>query len=370
MTETTSGELLHSPLEDEHRALGAHLGPFAGWLMPIEYRGTLAEHRAVREAVGLFDLTHLGEIVVEGGGAFETVQRTFTNDLAKVEPGGAQYSMLLDERGGIVDDLIVYRIGRERYLVVPNAANRDAVYAALAERATTEAVVEVRDDLILIAPQGPRAFDLVEPLFPGAAALEYMHSMASTYRGQPAVVSRSGYTGERGFEIWVPPDQAASLWRELLERGRPLGIEPAGLGARDTLRLEMGYPLHGQDISVDRTPLEAGASWAVGLEKGDFPGREALLRQKEEGIPSRLWGMRMGGPGRIPRPHFPILATGEQVGETTSGTFSPTLKVGIAMGYLAPRDRFSAGDAVAIDIRGRSTEAEVVRPPFVGSSPK
>ena len=277
--------------------------------------------------------------------------------------------MLLNDRGGIVDVLIVYRV-EERYLVVPNAANRDRVHGALAERATDRTTVEIRDDLILLAPQGPRSFDLVDPLFPGAAGLDYMHCMEAEYRGGHAIVSRSGYTGERGFEIWVPPDKASDLWGELLERGRPLGIEPCGLAARDTLRLEMGYPLHGQDIGEDRTPLEAGASWAVSFDKGDFIGRDALLEQREKGIPGRLWGLRMKEPGRIPRPHYQVRAGGEPVGETTSGTFSPTLRIGIALAYLSPRERFKAGEEVEVDVRGRPGKAEVVRPPFVPSSPK
>jgi aminomethyltransferase len=362
-------DLLHSPLEAEHRSLGAHLGPFSGWLMPIEYRGTLSEHAAVRGAVGLFDLTHLGELMVEGTGALQTLQRTLTNDLSKVGPGGAQYSMVLNEEGGIVDDLIAYRIGEDRYLVVPNAANRDKVHLAMAEGASAGTRVEVRDDLILIAPQGPRSFDLVGQLFPEAPSLEYMQCTEAEYRGERAIVSRSGYTGERGFEIWVGPESAVELWRDLIERGRPLGIEPAGLGARDTLRLEMGYPLHGQDISEDRTPLEAGASWAVAFDKGEFTGRQALLRQKEEGIPARLWGLRMKE-RPIPRPHYGVYAGAEQVGETTSGTFSPTLRVGIGMAYLSPRDRFKPGDIVQVDVRGRRADAEVVRPPFVESTPK
>ena len=369
MTDATSSDLRRTPLEPEHVALGAHMGAFAGWLMPIQYRGTLVEHRAVRETVGLFDLTHLGEVMVEGPDALETLQRTFTNDLAKVGPGGAQYNMLLNVRGGIVDDLIVYRVG-DRYLVVPNAANRDRVHEALAERATGRTTVEIRDDLILVAPQGPRSFDLVEPLFPGAPGLDYMHCMEAEYQGMPAIVSRSGYTGERGFEIWVPPDRASRLWSELLERGEPLGIQPSGLAARDTLRLEMGYPLHGQDIGEDRTPLEAGAGWAVSFDKGDFIGRGALLEQREAGIPARLWGLRMREPGRIPRPHYQVRADGEPVGETTSGTFSPTLRIGIALGYLSPRDRFKAGDEVEVDVRGRPGKAEVARPPFVDSSPR
>jgi aminomethyltransferase len=363
------GETLRTPLEAEHRALGAHLAPFAGWLMPIEYKGTLTEHRAVREAVGLFDLTHLGKVMVEGTESLRVLQRVFTNDVSRVGVGGAQYNMLLNERGGIVDDLIVYRIGAERYLVVPNASNTEKVHRALLDQASPGVDVVLRADLCLLAPQGPKSFDLLAEVLPGATSLEYMHGLEMSYREQPVVVSRSGYTGERGFELFVPETLAVDLWRELLRVGLPLGIEPSGLGARDTLRLEMGYPLHGNDISEERTPLEAGLSWAVAFDKGGFIGREALLQQKEEGIPSRLWGLRMNDK-LIPRPHYHVFAGDERVGETTSGTFSPTLRVGIAMAYLSPRDRFKPGDEVEIDVRGRRGKAEVVKAPFVDSSPK
>jgi aminomethyltransferase len=359
----------HTPLEEEHRALGARMGPFAGWRMPIEYTGTLTEHRAVREAVGLFDLTHLGKVVVDGPSAQEVLQGVLTNDLTRVAVGGAQYNLVLNERGGIVDDLIVYRTGEDRYLVVPNAANTTAVHTAILDRSSGPADVVLRSDLGLIAPQGPRSADLVGQVFPDAVALEFMHGAVAPYRGERMVVSRSGYTGERGFELFVPEHLAVHLWRDLIDLGRPMGLEPCGLGARDTLRLEMGYPLHGNDISEERTPLEAGLSWAVALDKGDFPGRDALVRQKEEGIPSRLWGLRMLD-RLIPRAHYPVFTGGDQVGETTSGTFSPTLKIGIAMGYLSPRERFSPGDEVEIDVRGRRGKAEVVKTPFVDSSPR
>jgi aminomethyltransferase len=368
MTEQTE-ELRHTPLEPEHRALGAHLGAFAGWLMPIEYKGTLTEHRAVREAVGVFDVTHLGKVLAEGEGALELLQRVFTNDLSKVEPGGAQYNMLLNGRGGIVDDLIVYRTGELRYLVVPNASNTEKVYRAMVEFTGPDVDVVLRDDLCLIAPQGPRSFDVVGRVFPEGPGLDYMHGIESSYRGEWMVVSRSGYTGERGFELFVPEAVAGELWREIMAIGAEFGIEPCGLAARDTLRLEMGYPLHGNDIWEERTPLEAGLGWGVAMDKGDFIGREALVRQKEEGVPSRLRGFRMKD-RLIPRSHYPILADGEQIGETTSGTFSPTLKVGIAMGYVSPRDRVSLGDEVEIEIRGRRGAAEVVKPPFVDASPK
>lgn len=367
--ETSTGPK-RTPLEDEHRALGAHMGEFSGWLMPIEYTGTLAEHRAVREAVGLFDLTHLGKILIEGPGALEALQRTMPNDLSKVPVGGAQYNMVLNERGGIVDDLINYRIGPERYLCVPNAANTNRVHEAILDHAGGTDVI-LRDDLCLIAPQGPRAFDVVGTVFPDAVSLEYMHGAEMAYRGEPMVVSRSGYTGERGFELFVPEARAGELWRDLMSVGSTMGLEPCGLGARDTLRLEMGYPLHGNDISQERTPLETGLAWAVAMEKGaDFVGRDALAQQKTEGIPARLWGLRMKEPGRIPRPHYAVHADGEEVGETTSGTFSPTLRIGIAMAYLSPRDRFKAGGQVEVDVRGRWGQAEVVKPPFVDSTPK
>jgi glycine cleavage system T protein (aminomethyltransferase) len=353
-----------TPLEDEHVALGAKLGPFAGWQMPIEYpAGTLAEHRAVREAVGLFDLTHLGKIFVEGPGGLSMLQRTFSNDVAALAAGQAQYNLCLNDEGGIVDDVIVYRLGETRFLVVPNAANRERVYAMLEPEGDVTATIE---EWTLLAPQGPRSRELVSEIFPEAASLEYMHCAESRYLGTPMVVSRSGYTGELGYELIGTPVVAHELWRELLGKG----MQPAGLGARDTLRLEMGYPLHGQDIATDRTPLEAGLSWACAFDKDPpFRGRDALLRQREEGIPSRLWGLRMRG-RLIPRPHFPVLADGAPVGETTSGTFSPTLRAGVALGYLAPRERFAAGDTVEIDVRGRRGEAEVVKPPFVDRSPK
>jgi aminomethyltransferase len=365
----TGTPLKSTPLEAEHVALGAHMGAFAGWNMPIEYEGTLTEHRAVREAVGVFDLTHLGKIIVEGPGALALLQATMANDLSKIPVGGAQYNMVLTESGGIVDDLINYRIGEDRYLAVPNAANVGKVHAVLLEHSKSDVTVILREDLSLIAPQGPRSFELIGQVFPEAPGLDYMHGAEMPYRGRSMVVSRSGYTGERGFELFVPSDLAVELWRELLERGEALGIEPCGLGARDTLRLEMGYPLHGNDISEARSPLEAGLAWAVSFGKGEFLGKAALVKQKESGIPSRLWGLRMKD-RLIPRPHYPVLADSGQVGETTSGTFSPTLKVGIAMAYLAPRELFATGDEVEVDVRGRRGSAEIVKPPFVGSSPK
>ncbi|HEX8099624.1 MAG TPA: glycine cleavage system aminomethyltransferase GcvT [Actinomycetota bacterium] len=362
-------ELKRTPLHGEHEALGAHMGAFAGWSMPIQYRGTLVEHRAVREAAGVFDLTHLGKVMVEGAQAPNVLQQVLTNDVSKVGVGGAQYNMVLNDRGGIVDDLIVYRVDEHRYLVVPNAANTDAVHGVLLQHAVQGVEVVLRPDLCLIAPQGPRSLDLVGRVFPDAPGLAYMHCREDSYKGAPVVVSRSGYTGERGFELFVPEGAAVELWRELRQVGESFGLEPCGLGARDTLRLEMGYPLHGSDISGERTPLEAGLSWAVALEKGEFVGRAALATQKEAGIPSRLWGLRMQD-RLIPRAHYPVLAGDEQVGETTSGGFAPTLKAGVALAYLSPRDRFSAGDAVEVDVRGRRGKAEVVRPPFVQSSPK
>ncbi|MDP9341072.1 MAG: glycine cleavage system aminomethyltransferase GcvT [Actinomycetota bacterium] len=368
MTETGDVALKRTPLEDEHRALGAKIGAFAGWAMPIEYRGTLAEHQAVRERVGLFDLMHLGKVIVSGTGALGTLQRTVTNDVAKVGAGRAQYNTVLNERGGIVDDLIVYRLGEERYYVVPNAANTARVHAILLDEAD-DADVVLHEDWCFLAVQGPRSVEVVSSLFPEAAQLGYMHCIETRFEGQPVILTRSGYTGEVGFELFPPESVVRLLWRAVLEAGQAHGIEPIGLGARDTLRLEMGYPLHGQDISEERTPLEAGLSWAVAMDKGEFRGREALVKQKAEGIPARLWGLRMQD-RLIPRSHYPVAAGDEWVGETTSGTFSPTLRAGIALAYLQPRERFSPGDEVEVDVRRKRGRALVTKPPFVDRSPK
>jgi aminomethyltransferase len=361
--------LTRTPLEREHIALGAKMGEFAGWMMPIEYAGTLSEHRAVREAVGLFDLTHLGKIEVRGPGALEWLQFALTNDVSRAESGDAQYNLVLNESGGIVDDLIVYQSEPGRYLVVPNAANTQAVLQILSPERRDDVVIDHRPDLVTIAVQGPTSTELVARLFPVAEGLGYMRCGGAIYQDAQILVSRSGYTGEVGFELFVPDEVAPPLWRELIDAGRPRGLQPCGLGARDTLRLEMGYPLHGNDISEERTPLEARLGWAVAFDKGEFRGKTALLRQKEEGVACRLWGLRMRGK-LIPRPHYSVYSEGRRIGETTSGTFSPTLRIGIAMAYLCPSNGFSAGDPVEIDIRGRRGEAEVVRPPFVDRTPK
>jgi aminomethyltransferase len=362
--------LRKTPLEDEHLALGAKLGPFAGWLMPIEYAGTLAEHRGVRESVGLFDLMHLGKVTVQGPQALDVLQRTATNDLRKVEPGRAQYNTVLNDHGGIVDDLIVYRLAGDRYFVVPNAANTEKVLGILREEAGgADAEVRSHEDWCFLAVQGPRSVAVVSELFPDAGQLGYMHCTETRFRDALVILTRSGYTGEVGFELFPPGGVVHDLWRALLEAGESVSIQPVGLGARDTLRLEMGYPLHGQDISEDRTPLEAGLSWAVALDKGEFRGREALMNQKEAGIPSRLWGLRMAD-RLIPRAHFGVFEGDERVGETTSGTFSPSLRQGIGLAYLEPRDRVSEGDEVEVEVRKRRGRAAVTKPPFVDASPK
>lgn len=361
----------HSPLEDVHRELGARLGPFGGWLMPIEYEGTLAEHRAVRERVGLFDVSHLGLVHVQGPGALALLQRTLSNDLTRIGDGAAQYELLLNERGGIEEDLLVYRLAAERFVAVPNAANAERVAALLAEAARTvpaEVVVEPTQERCILAVQGPRSLEVVGTLFAEAARLPYLGCVEVRYGDTELICARTGYTGERGFELLGPASVAHRLWEDLLEAGSAFGITPCGLGARDVLRLEMGYPLCGQDLLPDRTPIEAGLAWAVALDKPELPGREILRRQRAEGPPSRLLGVRTGDRRHIPRHGQRVLAGGQEVGELTSGTFSPTLGVGIAMGYLRPD--LGPGVEVEIDIRGRAVPAVVVRPPFVDRDPR
>jgi aminomethyltransferase len=362
-------DLRHSPLEDVHRHLGGKLGPFGGWLMPIEYAGTLSEHRAVRERVGMFDLSHLGKVDVTGPGALDALQGLLTNDLRKVAVGGSQYHHMLNERGGVEEDLFVYRLGEDRWFVVPNASNKDKVVAAIREAAGTDAVID-HDEWCFLAVQGPRSHAVVSKLWPDAVELTF-RGCRTVRRGEAEVVlARTGYTGERGYELFAEGSLAAELWDALIAAGTASGIEPAGLGARDVLRLEMGYPLYGQDLGPERTPLEAGLSWAVSFDKGDFVGRDALVRQQAEGTPSRLRALVTADRRHIPRAHQPVLSGDERAGEVSSGTFSPLLGVGIAMAYLSPSEDYEPGAEVEIDIRGRRAQARVVKTPFVKRSPR
>jgi aminomethyltransferase len=363
----------NSPLHDRHAALGAKFADFGGWSMPIEYAGggVLAEHAAVRQGVGLFDVSHLGTATVRGAGAAAFVDACLTNDLGRVGPGQAQYTMCCvpdgEERaGGVVDDLIVYLHGADDVLLVPNAANAAAVLARLAAAAPAGVTVTDRHaDVAVLALQGPRSPQvLVAAGLPGSE-LSYMSFAGGA--GDEATVCRTGYTGEHGYELLVAADRAGELWDALLAAGEPAGIRPCGLGARDTLRTEMGYPLHGHELSPDITPVQARSGWAVGWGKAAFWGRQALLAEKAAGPARQLWGLQAPGRG-IPRPGMSVLdAGGAVIGEVTSGTFSPTLRTGIALALLDTASGVGVDDEVAVDVRGRPQPVVVRRPPFVPS---
>ncbi|MGH2636279.1 MAG: glycine cleavage system aminomethyltransferase GcvT [Actinomycetota bacterium] len=365
----TEPGLRHSPLEKVHRDLGAKLGAFGGWLMPIEYEGTLSEHRAVRERVGLFDLSHLGMVDVVGAGAFAALQGLLTNDLRKVPVGRAQYHHLLNERGGVQEDLFLYRLAEERWFAVPNASNKNLVVEAFREAAGPHAVVD-HDDWCFLGVQGPASLDVLSALWPDAGSLGFRGCAVVGRQGRDVVLARTGYTGERGYELFAEAGLAAELWGAITEAGSSLGLRPCGLGARDVLRMEMGYPLYGQDLGPERTSLEAGLGWAVSFDKGDFRGRDALVRLRESGLPSRLLGLVTADRRHIPRSHHAVVAGGAAVGEVTSGTYSPTLGAGIALAYLSPPERFEPGAQVDIDIRGRRAPARVASTPFVDRSPR
>jgi aminomethyltransferase len=360
-------DLLTSPLHDRHVALGATLGAFGGWSMPISYPdGTVAEHTAVREAVGVFDVSHLGKLAITGPGAAEFVNRCFTADLAKIGPGHAQYTLCCTDTGGVVDDIIVYLVGPDEVLAVPNAANAAQV-AQMLRAAAPEgvAITDRHRELAVVAVQGPLAGALHATMFTGFEAVSDLDYMAFGDAGAVRVC-RTGYTGERGYELLVPWDSAPGIWDALMAGAESLGGRACGLAARDTLRTEMGYPLHGQDLSVDISPVQAGSGWAVGWSKPEFWGREALVAEKEIGPARRLRGLKATGRG-IPRPGMDVLADGTRVGVTTSGTFSPTLKAGIALALIETSSGIGLDDTVTVDVRGRGLEATVVKPPFVAS---
>lgn len=357
--------LQRTPLYDEHVRLGAKMVPFAGFEMPVQYpTGITAEHRAVREGAGLFDVSHMGEFVIGGREAVDLVQHISINDASRLVVGQAQYSAMCLESGGIVDDLLVYRFA-DRYMLVVNASNVEKDWAWV--RAHAEAfnvdVLDISEQTGLLALQGPSARETLRPL--ASIELEdvtYYHFVEGEVAGVPAVVSGTGYTGEDGFELYVSASDAVAVWTALLDVGKALGLVPAGLGARDSLRLEMGYALYGSDLDEGHTPLESGLGWVTKLAKGDFVGRRALLAQREAGVARRLVGLVVSGQG-FPRAGYGILSADRAVGTVTSGTFSPSLGVGIAMGYV-PTDLSAPDTRVQIDARGRLLDAVVTRPPF------
>ncbi|NIR46531.1 MAG: glycine cleavage system aminomethyltransferase GcvT [Gemmatimonadetes bacterium] len=360
-------ELERTPLYDEHVALGAKLVPFAGFAMPVQYReGVAKEHQAVRESAGLFDVSHMGEFVVTGEAAEEFVNYLVASDVSRLAPGQAQYAVMCLENGGIVDDLLIYRFP-DRFRLVVNAANieKDFDWVESCLKGFGGSGVELVDEserIGLLALQGPVSEEIIDPLTElDASEIGYYRFAASRVAGEDCVLSRTGYTGEDGFEVYCAADVTPTVWRAILEAGGDR-VMPVGLGARDTLRLEMGYALYGNDIDEETNPLEAGLGWTVKLDKGDFMGREALIKQKEEGLSRRLRGFVLKERG-FPRPGYELSSGGEVVGEVRSGTFGPSVGVGIGTGYL-PIDRAAFGAAIEVLIRGKGVPAEVVRMPF------
>ncbi|MGI8808944.1 MAG: glycine cleavage system aminomethyltransferase GcvT [Acidimicrobiales bacterium] len=342
----------HSPLDAAHRALGAKMVPFSGWVMPLFYpTGTLAEHRTCRTGAVAFDVSHLGTVRLQGRGAFDAIQGALTNDLGKIGPGRAQYTHLLDDDGSVLDDIIVWWVATDEFHVMPNAANTERVRAAIGGDDITPARA-------VIAVQGPESRRWLADVMPEAADVTRFHVATVAWRGITCIVAGTGYTGEDGVEIAVASPSAPELWEALLDAG----ILPAGLGARDTLRLEAGLPLHGHELGPGITPAQAGLDWVVSWTKGDFQGRAALESERRRGVERILRGLEVDG-RQPPRAGYKVMLDGAAVGDVTSGNFSPTLGRGIALAFLPPP--LKAGASVSVDARGQRLAARVVYPPFV-----
>jgi aminomethyltransferase len=356
--------LKQSALHDRHVALGAKFSEFGGWEMPLEYSGVVKEHTAVRTTVGIFDVSHLGKLVVRGDGAQEFVNASFTNDLARIEKGKAQYTLCCDDAtGGVVDDLIVYLKDDDHLLLVPNAANSAEVRRRLEEAAPAGiTITDHHETHVVLAVQGTRSDEVLAALgLP--IGHDYMSFVETPFDGSEVVVCRTGYTGERGYELIAPNEIAGALWDGLLNAGEQYDVLPCGLGARDTLRTEMGYPLHGQDISLEITPVQARLGWAIGWKMDAFWGKAALEAEKERGPVVTLRGLLAVGRG-IARPQMSVRLTRDlPIGHVTSGTFSPTLKKGVALALV--NSQVEDGAEVSVDVRGRQEVFVVTKPPFV-----
>ncbi len=369
MSHNGATEIRRTALYEQHRAAGGRLVPFAGWEMPIQYHSMIEEHKAVRERAGLFDVSHMGEIVLSGPDREKTVDWLTTSHVEGKGPGEVQYALLLKEDGGIIDDVLVY-VQTDTVLIVVNAANHDKDLAWIESRCQGKAVV--RDESYAttqIALQGPKSRKILAKVAgEEAVRLGYYRSVPSKVAGSDALVSRTGYTGELGYEIYLHWEDGPNVWDALMDAGRDAGISPVGLGARDSLRLEMRYHLYGNDITEETNPVEAGLGWVVRKKETDYVGREAVLAARRDGVGRKLLGFRLG-PREIPRPGYPILHAGRTVGSVTSGGFSPTLGAGIALGYVE-RGAAKEKDGFAVSIRNREKAADLVKGPFVPSSVK
>jgi aminomethyltransferase len=356
--------LKRTPLYENHRRAGGKLVEFAGWEMPVQYSGLMEEHRAVRTAAGLFDVSHMGQVRVSGAGAEAYLQRLTPNDVSKLTPGRAHYDGLLDADGHYLDDILVYRLSAEEFLVVVNASNSDSDFAWMSSQPHPDATLaDVSANWALLALQGPRAPAILGRLSPtDLAAIKYYRFAEGTVAGKPAILSRTGYTGEDGFELYLSPLDAPEVWDALLDAGKGDGLVPAGLGARDTLRLEAGMALYGHEIDQTTSPWEAGLEWVVKMDKGDFIGRAALEREHRDGPRRRLIGFEVTGRG-IARQGHSIRHQGETVGTVTSGTFSPTFEKAIGMAYV-PAGLAEIGTPLEIDVRGKPVAARVAPLPF------
>jgi len=355
-----------TPLVKQHEALGAKMGPFAGYNMPISYAGIKAEHKTVREAVGVFDVSHMGEFIVKGSEALDLIQKVTSNDASKLEIGDAQYSCFPNGKGGIVDDLLVYKLAEREYMLVVNASNMEKDWNWINEQNTFDAQLEnVSDDFALLAVQGPKAAEALQALTDvDLANVKYYTFTTGTFAGlEDIILSATGYTGSGGFELYIPSEKAAAVWDKIFEAGKDFGIEPIGLGARDTLRLEMGYCLYGNDIDDTTSPLEAGLSWITKLKKGDFIDSDYLKNQKAAGTSRRLIGFEMIERG-IPRHDYLVEdMDGNVIGKVTSGTQAPSLNKAIGMAYVN-KPFHKAGTEIFIAIRNKKIKAAVTKLPF------
>jgi aminomethyltransferase len=358
-----------TPLYEEHARRGGKMIPFGGWLMPVQYTSIVEEHRAVRNNVGMFDISHMGQLIVDGSRAREWLNKILTNNIDKLDIGSGQYTFLLNERAGIIDDLIAYRIGEEKFLLVVNASRTDEDFAWLERDRSNDVALRNRSaEFGGVAIQGPRVVDLFHALLGDDVDLPARNQIVDLkLEGMSLTIARTGYTGEDGVEVFFSAGDAPKFWNLVLEKGERFGIKPCGLGARDTLRLEMCYPLNGSDLSPERNPIEAGLGFFVDLTKPDFIGREVLLRTKEDGPREKLVPFRMKDKGPPPRPHYFVFNNGERIGEVTSGTLSPSLNWGVGMAYVsAPHAKI--GSEIDIEIRGQKFPATIERKPLYKKS--